>query len=191
MYYQGRNKSLVNNGLGIGLLLVQRIVGLHGGSITAESEGHGLGSEFVIRLPLVEMPAAKNESSAPKSPAYSMRILVVDDNAPAADSLVRLLNKLGADARAVYSAHEALGSEQLHMVDLFLLDVGMPHMDGYELVSALRKRGISAPIVALTGYGLSEDKQRAEDAGFTSHLTKPVGVAELNTVFENVLAPAV
>lgn len=191
MYYQGQNKGPVNSGLGIGLLLVQRIIALHSGTVEAKSDGRGSGSEFIIRLPRATVHVPEAITTSPRSLAQSLRILVVDDNAPAADSLVRLLNKLGANAKAVYSGHEALGSEQLHMIDLFLLDVGMPQMDGYELVSALRTRGIRAPIVALTGYGLAEDKRRAHNAGFTSHLTKPVGLTELNTLFEEVLVAPV
>jgi CheY-like chemotaxis protein len=190
MYYQGRHKTFTNSGLGIGLLLVQRIVTLHQGSVEAKSEGLGMGSEFIVHLPIAQVSILEKETFSTRSLAHSLRILVVDDNAPAADSLVRLLNKLGANAYAAYSGHEALGSEQLHMVDLFLLDLGMPQMDGYELVTALRKRGISAPIVALTGYGLVDDKQRAMKAGFSSHLTKPVGLSELNSLFERVLTVA-
>ncbi len=187
MYYQGANKGPINSGLGIGLLLVQRIITMHGGTVEAVSEGRGEGSEFIIRLPLASVSVPENLAAPVRSIAHSLRILVVDDNAPAADSLVRLLNKLGANAQAVYSAHEALGCSRLGEVDLFLLDIGMPQMDGYQLVSALRQRGITAPIVALTGYGLSDDKKRAQDAGFSSHLTKPVGMSELNTLFEHVL----
>jgi signal transduction histidine kinase len=190
MYYQGQNKGTVNSGLGIGLLLVQRIIALHGGTVTAKSDGQGKGSEFEIQLPLVESAVQERQGTLPLSIARSMRILVVDDNAPAADSLVRLLNKLGGNATAVYSGYEALGIHRLNEIDLFILDVGMPHMNGYELVAALRSRGITAPITALTGYGLSDDKKRALEAGFTSHLTKPVGIAELNTLFESVLATA-
>ncbi len=188
MYYQGSNEGPVNSGLGIGLLLVQRIVHLHGGTVGAKSEGHGMGSEFIVRLPLAVVPVEETRPDYARSLAHSLRILVVDDNAPAADALVRLLNKIGARATAVYSGHEALGSERLGEIDLFILDVGMPQMDGYQLVRALRDRGIAAPIVALTGYGLSDDKKRAYDAGFTTHLTKPVGLADLNDLFESVLA---
>ncbi len=190
MYYQGSAGTAINSGLGIGLLLVQRIVTMHGGDVTAKSAGRGAGSEFAIRLPLVESPEPEAKGVVPASPARNVRIIVADDNAPAADALVRLLNKLGARAEAVYSGYETLGCEHLHEIDLFLLDVGMPHMDGYELVAALRNRGISAPIVALTGYGLSGDKQRAHEAGFTAHLTKPVSLAELHAVFEQVLVAA-
>ncbi len=190
MYYQGENSGPVNSGLGIGLLLVQRIITLQGGTVEAFSGGRGAGSEFIIRLPLAETPQREIPVAKQQSLAHNVRILVVDDNAAAADSLVRLLNKLGAQAHPVYSAHEALGVSRLEDVDLFLLDVGMPQMDGYELVAALRKRGITAPIVALTGYGLSDDKQRAHESGFTSHLTKPVGLSELNTLFESVLVTA-
>lgn len=187
MYYQGAQKSTVNSGLGIGLLLVQRIITLHGGTVEATSSGRGGGSEFTIRLPLAEVAASDPVPRTPKSIVRNLSILVVDDNSAAADSLVRLLNKLGAHARAAYSGHETLGTEQLGTIDLFLLDIGMPHMDGYELVTALRKRGISAPIVALTGYGLIDDKDRAYAAGFSSHLTKPIGLNDLYPLFEEFL----
>ncbi len=190
MYYQGANSGPVNSGLGIGLLLVQRIVHMHGGTVEAKSNGRGTGSEFIIRLPIAESADEHVAKTPSRSLAHSLRIVVVDDNTQAADSLVRLLNKLGARATAVYSAHEALGSERLHEVDVFLLDVGMPQMDGYELVAALRSSGITAPIAALTGYGLTDDKKRAHEAGFSAHLTKPVGLAELNTLFEQMLTVA-
>ncbi len=187
MYYQGQNEGPLNSGLGIGLLLVQRIVQMHGGTVEARSDGEGTGSEFTLRLPMAEIHVEELTTTLPRSLAHNLRILIVDDNAPAADALTRLLNKIGAHATAAYSGHEALGSEQLDMIDLFILDVGMPHMDGYQLVHALRELGITAPIVALTGYGLSDDKRRAHEAGFTSHLTKPVGLSDLNELFESVL----
>lgn len=187
LYYQGTRSGIMNSGLGIGLVLVQRIVELHKGRIIAKSEGPGTGSEFVITLPRSDAQNAESsQRGAPAIVGRGMRILVVDDNAPAADSLARLLNKLGCAATAVYSGHEVLGQNHLETIDLFLLDLGMPQMDGYELVRALRTRGISAPIVALTGYGLDEDKKRATDAGFTSHLTKPVGMAELTDMIDRV-----
>ncbi len=190
LYYQGKHADAINSGLGIGLLLVQRIVTLHGGTVRAHSDGRGRGSSFTITLPRSDVRVKHPGNINNRCLATGMRILVVDDNAPAADALVRLLKKLGSDARAAYSGHDALGTELLSEIDLFLLDVGMPDMDGYELVRALRTRGISAPIVALTGYGLADDKQRASEAGFTAHLTKPIGLAELNGMFDAVLARA-
>lgn len=186
MYYQGgHTRDSANTGLGIGLLLVKKIAELHKGSIEAKSEGEGAGSEFTIKLPIAE-PASKTPVPAPgRSDASGKRILIVDDNMQAADSLVKLLNKVGAQAQALYSGEEALahGAEEY---DVILLDVGMPRMDGYELVRELRKRGIDCPIIALTGYGMAEDKKRALDAGFTSHLTKPIGLKELTAALHGL-----
>ena len=109
----------------------------------------------------------------------TMKILVVDDNEPAADSLAKLLNKIGMRAEARYSGEEALALVESTDFDILLLDIGMPQMDGYELVRRLRERGVDSPIVALTGYGLEGDKQKARDAGFTTHLTKPIGLQEI------------
>jgi CheY-like chemotaxis protein len=115
-----------------------------------------------------------------------LRVLIVDDNMPAADALAKLLNKIGMHASARYSGVEALATGALSSYDLFLLDIGMPGMDGYELVGHLRKRGITAPIVALTGYGLADDKTKAAEAGFTAHLTKPVGLEEIRALFREL-----
>ena len=187
MYYQGRDTKNTS-GLGIGLLLVQKILELHQGSIIATSEGKGKGSEFVIKLPITDkLSFASEQSSYGNTGRISQRVLVVDDNVRAADSLVKLMNKLGAHAEARYSGGEALAHEKLSDFDIILLDIGMPHMDGYKVVQTLRARGVKIPIIALTGYGLSEDKQKALDAGFSTHLTKPVGIKELGKTFEEFL----
>jgi len=184
LYYQSERTQHSNQGLGIGLLLVHDIVELHGGSVAAKSEGPNKGSEFIITLPITEgainsspesMPAPSVKKSAVK------KILVVDDNKSAADSLVRLLRALGwEEVSALYSAQSVLSHLEQNKVDTIFLDVGMPDMDGYELVKILRERGYTdLPIIALTGYGLPEDKQRALQAGFSAHLTKPIGTREL------------
>lgn len=112
----------------------------------------------------------------------SRRVLVVDDNRIAADALVRLLTLLECEARSAYSAASARASLSTN-VDLILLDIGMPDMDGYEFVQVLRKEmGLTIPIVALTGYGSPEDQEKALAAGFTAHLTKPVGAEDLRGI---------
>ena len=107
------------------------------------------------------------------------RILVVDDNLAAADALVRLLKALGCDAAAIYNPEQAREFLKTHTIDLAFIDIGMPTMTGHELIAHLRTDGFEAPAIALTGYGLVEDKERAQEAGFTDHYTKPIGVKEL------------
>lgn len=190
MYYQGMHGKTVSSGLGIGLLLVSKIVELHGGTVSAESEGIGKGSTFTVRIPLSRTSAPQsgfggdNQVPDPRG----KKILIVDDNMPAANSLVRLLNKLGASAQAFYSGEETLAHVGLSEFDVIFLDIGMPRMDGYELVKALRDQGVTVPIVALTGYGLAEDKSRAHEAGFDAHLTKPIGLKELNALFNSIFS---
>ena len=111
-------------------------------------------------------------------------ILVVDDNQAAADALVRLLKALGKDAEAVYGPHEALEHIKEAPVALAFIDIGMPDMDGYELIHALRDTGFSAPAFALSGYGRDDDREQARDAGFTGHLTKPTGAKEIQEVLQ-------
>jgi len=109
-------------------------------------------------------------------------ILVVDDNAAAADGLVRLLKALGHPAQALYAPEDALAYEARERVSLAFVDIGMPGMDGYELIEKMRADGFGAPAFALSGYGQEEDRMRAREAGFTDHLTKPIGASELREV---------
>ena len=187
LYYKGNNRNN-SGGLGIGLLLVHEIVGLHQGTIEAKSEGRDKGSEFILRLPITGMLNFASEPGRVHIDGMTQRVLVVDDNMPAADSLVKLINKLGGRAEAVYSGKDALAHPGLCDFDIILLDIGMPHMDGYEVVRALHARGIPPPpVIALTGYGLREDKQKALDAGFSAHLTKPVSIKDLRDAFKDLL----
>ena len=188
-YYQGERTRDKNSGLGIGLVLVRQVIELHGGKVEVQSEGMEKGSEFVISLPLLlgEHPIETKNANAPSSPKINSsarkKILVVDDNQAAADSLARLLEALGHSAHSLYAGKDVLAFLAQHEVDVVFLDVGMPEMNGYDLVKLLRENGYDKEkIVALTGYGLEEDKQKAKDAGFDSHLTKPVGVRELKEV---------
>lgn len=183
IYYQGRDNTNAS-GLGIGLALVQKIIELHQGSIIATSEGKGKGSEFVIKLPVTDILSFASEPSlhggVEKMP---QRVLVVDDNEQAANSLVKLLTKFGTQAQALYSGKDVLAYKTLFDFDIILLDIGMPHMDGYSVIQTLRARGVRTPVIALTGYGLLEDKQKALAAGFSAHLTKPIGIKELHEAF--------
>ncbi len=190
MYYKGHNGNNTS-GLGIGLLLAQKIVELHQGTIVATSEGKGKGSEFIIRLPITGVLSFASEpGSHGNAERMEQRVLVVDDNVQAANALVKLMNKLGGHAEAVYSGEEALAHKGLSDFDIIVLDIGMPHMDGYKVIHALRERGIQAPVIALTGYGLREDKQKALAAGFSAHLTKPIGIKDVSEAFKTLLPTA-
>lgn len=190
MYYQSERSRSANTGLGIGLLLVQKIVHLHGGTIEAKSEGIGHGSEFIITLPLSYATAPTEATPAEDGGPRGKHILIVDDNIQAADALVKLFNKLGGYAEARYSGEETIAHTDIEKFDVILLDIGMPRMDGYEVVKTLRERGLTRPIVALTGYGLIEDKQKASSAGFDAHLTKPIGIKELRELFASLFPVA-
>lgn len=171
-------------GLGIGLALVKGIVTLHGGGIRAFSQGAGRGSEFVMHLPLSAGAVASETGSAEAGSIDTLRVLVVDDNVDAADTLAMALELLGCAAKAVYTA--AAGLEQLKAFapQVALLDIGLPDMNGYEMARQVRATagGAAVTLIAATGWGQSTDKQRALEAGFDHHLTKPVDFAQLQSI---------
>ncbi len=178
-----RSLERAQGGLGIGLTLVKQLVELHGGAVEAYSEGHGMGSEFVIRLPVLlslaaENPPGEGEAAPPRA---GHRVLVVDDNADAALSLALMLKIMGSDARTAHDGLEALDVAAAFRPDVILLDIGMPKLNGYEVCRRIRAQpwGKDLLIVALTGWGQDEDKRRAREAGFTSHLVKPLDLAAL------------
>jgi PAS domain S-box-containing protein len=164
-------------GLGIGLSLVKRIVEMHGGTVTASSEGLGHGSEFVVRLPAI----AANEVEADRTTTQTnghlprRKILVVDDNADAAESLAALLQISGHETRMAHDGHEAVETAGEFHPDVVFLDIGMPTLDGHETAKLIRQQpwGKDMVLVALTGWGQSEDRRRSKDAGFNHHLVKP------------------
>ncbi len=171
-------------GLGIGLSLVSNLAAMHGGTALAFSAGPGLGSEFVVRLPRLALTEAAPACSGPVPPPLGgkLRILVVDDNCDAAESLAMLL---GIDGYPVWMAHDgptALDMAQAVGPELILLDIGLPGMDGYQVAQALRQRDGrlgQAWLIALTGYGQPEDREKALAAGFDEHLVKPVDTKAL------------
>jgi PAS domain S-box-containing protein len=169
-------------GLGIGLTLVKSLVEMHHGSVEAHSEGLGKGSEFVVRLPLAtarRQELATQETlhdQRPVVPFLGRRLLVVDDNKDAADSLATMLRLQGHEVRVVHSGAAALKTAASYRPDLVLLDIGMPGMDGYEVARRLRQQpGLeNLRLAALTGWGQQQDRRRSAEAGFDHHLVKPV-----------------
>lgn len=172
-------------GLGIGLSLVKGLVELHGGSVRAYSDGAGKGSEFVVRLPTASRPAPavpiddEKPLSRPKR-----RILVVDDNRDSADSLSMMLRLMGHVAEMAHDGLAAVRTAATFRPEVVLLDIGLPHMNGYEAARYIREQqwGKEMLVIALTGWGSEDDKQRAREAGFDQHLTKPVAVEDLERV---------
>jgi PAS domain S-box-containing protein len=168
-------------GLGIGLALVRGIVELHDGAIHAKSAGPGRGSEFVVRLPLsggAPRAASEQGDAAPPAP---VKIMVVDDNRDAAETLAMTLALYGCDTRTAHSAGDALALAPGFAPAVALLDIGLPDMNGYELARRLRLSadGQDLMLIATTGWGQEKDRQRAFDAGFDHHLTKPIDMALL------------
>ena len=171
-------------GLGVGLALVKRLVEMHGGSVAADSPGPGRGSTFRVRLPLAEAESSAPRPAAPTPPTRSRRVLVVDDNVDAAETLSMLLDLLGHRATTVYSGPEALPAALREAPEIVFLDIGLPGMSGYEVAARLRAEPATAGalLVALTGWGTDTDLQRSWEAGFDRHLTKPVDVTALAEV---------
>jgi signal transduction histidine kinase/ActR/RegA family two-component response regulator len=174
-------------GLGIGLSVVRRLIEMHGGEVCAHSEGAGKGSRFSIRLPRVEAPsAAQAERRARGVPAR--RILIVDDNADAADTLALMLQLDGHDVQTAYGGAEALERLSSFDAQTVLLDIGLPGMDGHEVARRMRQqpRGPALHLIALTGYGQPDDRARALAAGFDDHLVKPVDLDALTEALAQI-----
>jgi PAS domain S-box-containing protein len=173
-------------GVGIGLTLVKLLVELHGGQVEAHSAGAGQGSEFVVRLPAQEFSEdneTKEEEMPVRIPDASRRVLVVDDNRDAADSLALLLKLVMQDVRVAYDGHSALETARTYQPDLVFLDIGMPGMDGYEVAKVLRREvGPRVLLIALTGWGQDEDRERTRQAGFDHHVVKPVEPSALQKI---------
>jgi signal transduction histidine kinase len=171
-------------GLGIGLALVRRLTEMHGGTVTVASEGPGRGAEFTVRLPVLVAPAIPATPPAGRAPLPEIapqRILVADDNHDAAEALQLRLQLAGHDVRAAHDGAEALALAQSFDPQIVLLDLGMPVLDGYEVARQLRLVPRSTPLtlIALTGWGQPQDRERTAQAGFDVHLVKPVSEAQL------------
>ena len=188
-----RAQHRAQDGLGIGLTLVRTLVEMHGGRVDASSDGRGCGAEFVVRLPLADHasdaatgidPLLAAESSDP-----NLRILIVDDNEDAANSLGMVLDMLRIDNRISYSGEEAITLVDAYGPDAILLDIGMPGMDGYEVARKIRQAGNDdVLLVAVTGWSQVEDRQKSWAAGFDHHLTKPVDLDGLQSLLAKVAA---
>jgi PAS domain S-box-containing protein len=193
LFAQGvRTLDRSEGGLGIGLTLVERLVAMHGGTIEVLSEGPNLGSEFVVRLPAVTAPRKMDDGRADEARYANVRVrrrvLVVDDNRDAAESMGMLLSVWGHDTRAAHDGPSALSVASEFQPEFVLLDIGLPGMDGYEVARRLLElpglRG--AVLVAMTGYGQEEDKLRSRAAGFARHLVKPADPLKLRALIETL-----
>jgi PAS domain S-box-containing protein len=186
-----------HGGLGIGLTLARRLVEMHSGTIDARSDGAGMGSEFVVRLPLateevLPRPAKPTDGHEVVGRAPTRRILVVDDNEDSTESLATLLKLLGHEVRTAYDGSSALAAARDFRPDVVLLDIGMPGMTGYDVARAMREMPEvrDAVLVAQTGWGQDEDRRRSADAGFDHHLVKPVDLADLQLLLHESGRPA-
>jgi CheY-like chemotaxis protein len=183
-------------GLGVGLALVRGLVELHGGRIEARSAGEDAGSEFIVRLPVIQVPPKES----PREPAEAHgrfrfankhRILVVDDNRDTAESLAMILRRLGHEVQTAHDGLEAVHAEAAFRPDVVLLDIGLPKLNGYEAAKVIRRQSSNrrVAIIAVSGWGQEDDRRRALEAGFDHHLTKPIEPAALERLLA-LISPA-
>jgi signal transduction histidine kinase/CheY-like chemotaxis protein len=194
MFTQGdRTLERSQGGLGVGLSIVRSLVEMHGGTVEAKSTGYGKGSEFVVRLPVVQpVPPVRGEGPGDRAarPPSGRRILVVDDNVDAADSLAMVLRLMGSEVRTAHNGEDGLEAAGAFRPDLILTDIGMPRLNGYETCRRIRQEpwGKGVTVIALTGWGQEEDKRRSREAGFDGHLVKPVEPADLERLLAELEA---
>jgi len=192
LFAQGdRTIARSEGGLGVGLTIIKRIAELHGGSVTAFSEGPGQGSEFTLTLPAIPQPdpSPAQPPTTSRNPGYRPRILIVDDNKVTAQGLSQLLTLLGNETRTAYDGHAAITEALAFRPEFILLDIGLPGMDGYQVAKRLREEGFSdSMIVAITGYGDEEDRRRSKEAGFNFHLVKPIDFNALVSLIAQPIA---
>jgi CheY-like chemotaxis protein len=182
MFRRGKESS----GLGIGLALSRKLAEMHAGHLEARSDGPGRGAEFTLRLVIASAPLAVETSIAVPRNLAGLRVLVVDDNEDAADTLELLLRHLGVQVSVAYDGNTALEEFARHRPSVVFVDIGMPQMDGYELARRLRVgfADDSTMIVGLSGWGQEEDLRRGRDAGFDHHLIKPADISALRALLE-------
>jgi signal transduction histidine kinase len=181
-----------HGGLGLGLAIVKSLVEMHAGQVRAESDGPGAGTKVTLRLPLIDAAAELATTSAARQVVDAVGVLVCDDNEDAASTLAALLGATGYQAREVFSPEQAIEAFQQLRPAVAILDIGLPGMDGYELVQRLKAlpAGDACKYVALTGYGQETDVKRAFGAGFDAHLTKPADPDVLLRLLEGFFPPA-
>lgn len=193
VFVQGERKSdRRNGGLGIGLSLVQQLTVLHGGSITAHSQGAGQGSMFVLRLPKLNHGAKTPEPVIQCLPSDSYRVVVIEDNPDAREMMSLMLTSCGHTVMKAADGFEGIQTAKAEQPDVIVIDIGLPGIDGYEVARRLKDEAYTAgiPLIALTGYGQERDKQSALAAGFTTHLTKPVELDGLMGAIKNCVDSA-
>ncbi|MEA3208282.1 MAG: hypothetical protein QOE70_1339 [Chthoniobacter sp.] len=190
LFAQGeRSIARSEGGLGIGLTIVQKLAEMHGGRVDGQSDGPNLGSTFTIRLPAAAAPIPSNGKGPARAEqnGKGLRVLIVDDNADTAQALARLLARIGHQIVLAHDGAQALERAREQAPQAILLDIGLPGMDGFEVAQRLRGEPScsGALIIAVTGYGQDEDRQRALDAGFDHHLVKPVDLDELKRLLRD------
>jgi CheY-like chemotaxis protein len=180
-------------GLGLGLSIVQQLVSMHGGDVSAFSKGiPGEGSEFIVRLPAVAAPLqrAKSQTRAVATEAASALVLIVDDNRDAAETMALLVEALGYGASVVNDGPAAVDAVKREAPALVLLDIGLPGLSGLEVAQRIRSEMADPPpLIAVTGYGQERDRQLSFDAGFFAHLTKPLDIEQLEILLRRLLDP--
>ena len=188
-----RHLDRSQSGLGVGLSIVQRLVQMHGGTVEARSDGTGRGSEFVVHLPvaLLSVGDERSDQPDPVHPIAHRRILVVDDNVDAAESLAMMLTMSGYETLTVHDGLQALAVAETFRPNVMLLDIGMPKLNGYEVCRRLRQEqwGEDMVVIALTGWGQEKDKRLSLEAGFDSHMVKPVLPDALEALLAEGLSP--
>ena len=192
----GSGLDRAQGGLGIGLALVKGLVELHGGAVAARSEGPGKGSSFTVRIPLDQLargPLEPNTAVLPNALAVvdGIRLLIVDDNVDAAETLAMTFDMLGYQVRIANNAAQALAEISSRRPDIALLDIGLPDMTGYELAQHLRRqpKGSELLLVAVTGWGQASDKRASSEAGFDHHFTKPIDFRSLHDAMIGAVSP--
>ena len=191
MFVQERRSGMgTQEGLGVGLCLVDRLVEMHGGTVEARSDGEHKGSEFIVRLPLTQTQAGEKMQKAEKTATAKpgLRVLVVDDNHDAAQVLCMLLQSIGVNVEAVDSGPAALATIRDYRPNVILMDIGMPGMDGNEVARRIRQQPEfnDIKLIAITGWGQEKDRQRSRESGFDHHLTKPVNFQALADLIASI-----